>query len=63
MKYFIPTCLLKWNRQSVPNHRHIKFRKETRIKVKIKEFYIMSGVVNVSRLCPYAVLHQGRFEL
>ena len=37
-------------------------RKETRIKVKIMEFY-MSGVTNVSRLCPYAVLHQGRFEL
>jgi len=38
-------------------------RKETRIKVKIKEFYIVSGVMNVSLLCPFAVLHQGRFRL
>jgi len=38
-------------------------RKETRIKVKIKEFYIVSGVMNVILLCPFAVLHQGRFRL
>jgi len=38
-------------------------RKETRIKLKIKEFYIVSGVMNLSFLCPYAVLHQGRFGL
>ena len=25
--FFVPTCLWRWNRQSVPKHWHIKFRR------------------------------------
>jgi len=25
-RFFIPTCLWRWNSQSVPKRRHIKFR-------------------------------------
>jgi len=26
-EYYLPTCLWRWNRQSVPKRRHIKFRR------------------------------------
>jgi len=36
MKYFIPTCLLRWN--SVPKRRHIKFRRR---KITQKKAYMI----------------------
>jgi len=63
--HFLPTCLWRWNRQSVPKRRHIKFRRRGITQKKTYNIQNTVKVWNQEKLSssyavfvvPYVIVH------
>jgi hypothetical protein len=62
--FFIPTCLWRWNRRSVPKRRHINFRRRG---ITQKEVYsnVLLYENNMNDLCctPVKVISHSKLDL